>query len=104
MKVRLSGSARAYLRTEAAYLRDHSPKAAAAFLARMREAQRNLTRFPDLGRGIERLPVKGSRGVVVGDYLLDYDIDGENIIIVSILHGQQSEIRPDMDDDTDYES
>ena len=103
MKVRLSGSARAYLRAEAAYLRDHSPQAAATFLARMKEAERNLARFPELGRGIERLPIPGSRRLVVGDYLLDYDIAGEDIIIISIRHGRQSDVPPDTDEDADYE-
>jgi plasmid stabilization system protein ParE len=103
MKVRLSGDARAYLRREAAYLEKHSPKAAKGFVDRMAEARRNLTRFPELGRGIERLPIPGSHRLVVGDYLLDYDLINEEVVILSIRHGQQKPPTSQVDDDYDYE-
>jgi len=47
-----------------------------AFLDRMTEARRNLARFPELGLESERLPVPGSRRLVIGDYLLDYEVIG----------------------------
>ena len=103
MKVRLSGSARAYLRAEAAYLRDFSPRAAAGFLARIREVQRNLARFPELGRGIERLPVQDSRRLVAGEYIVDYDLLDGSIVIMSIRHSKQAEAVPEIDEDVDYE-
>jgi plasmid stabilization system protein ParE len=89
MKVRLSGRARAYLRAEAAYLKKYSPGAAKAFLDRMAEARKNLARFPELGRGIERLPVPGSHRLVAGDYLLDYDLIDGDIVIISIRQGKK---------------
>ncbi len=104
MKVRLSGEARAYLLAESAYLRKRSPIAAQAFLDRMREARQNLARFPEMGRGIERLPVPGSLRVVIGEYLLDYDIDDGLVLIVNIRHGAQQRLSPDVDDDFDYET
>jgi plasmid stabilization system protein ParE len=103
MKVRISGNARAYLRSEAAYLRKHSPKAAKAFLDRMAAARRNLARFPDLGLGIESLPIPGSRRLIVGDYLLDYDLIDEAVVIVSVRHGQQMPPTSEVEEDFDYE-
>ncbi|WP_163271439.1 type II toxin-antitoxin system RelE/ParE family toxin [Chelativorans alearense] len=103
MRVRLSGSARTYLRAEAAYLRKYSPRAAKTFLDRMAEARKNLARFPELGRGIESLPISGSHRLVVGDYLLDYDLVDGDVVIVSIRHGQQKPLTQETDEDFDYE-
>ena len=55
-KVRLSGNARAFLQREARYLREQSPAAAEAFLERLREARRNLAKFPEIGRRKDALP------------------------------------------------
>ncbi|RWB93767.1 MULTISPECIES: type II toxin-antitoxin system RelE/ParE family toxin [unclassified Mesorhizobium] len=103
MKVRLSGDARAYLRREAAYLQKHSQKAAKAFVDRMTEARKNLTRFPEMGETFDRLPIPGSHRLVVGDYLLDYDLADEEVVILSIRHGQQQPLTPEIEDDFDYE-
>ncbi|MGN6585334.1 MAG: type II toxin-antitoxin system RelE/ParE family toxin [Rhizobiaceae bacterium] len=103
MKVRLSGDARAYLRREATYLRKYSRKAANAFVDRMAEARRNLTRFPEMGKTFDRLPIPGSHRLVVGDYLLDYDVTEDEVVILSIRHGQQQPLTPEIEDDFDYE-
>lgn len=103
MKVRLSGDARAYLRREAAYLRNYSQKAAKAFVDRMIEARNNLARFPEMGKTFDRLPIPGSHRLVVGDYLLDYDLTDEEVVILSIRHGQQQPLAPEIEDDFDYE-
>jgi plasmid stabilization system protein ParE len=99
-KVRLSDDARSFLQREARYLRERSPSAAEAFLNRFREAKRNLSQFPELGRRIEALPVEGSMRLVVGDYDLDDDV----VAITTIRHGRQ--LDPDLakDDDFDFEA
>jgi plasmid stabilization system protein ParE len=76
-KVRLSANARSYLIREAKYLRDRSPAAAAAFVARMRHARQLLANFPELGTGKKGLPHSDMRCLVVGDYLMDYRIRGD---------------------------
>jgi hypothetical protein len=78
-KVRLSGIARAFLQREAKYLRERSPSAAETFLSRLREARRNL----------------------VGDYILDYDLDKVGVAIASIRHARQSD--PDIGHDADLD-
>lgn len=103
MKVRLSAQARAYLQNETAYLRKHSPQAARNFRNRIADARDNLTTFPNIGRDIERLPVEGAHRLVTGNYVLDYEITNGEIIILSIRHGQQIELDPDIDDLDNYE-
>jgi len=43
------------------------------------------------------------RRVIVGNYLLDYEISGDVVLVVAIRHGRQ--MPPDMtlDDDFDFE-
>ena len=100
-KVRLSGNARAFLQREAKYLRERSPSAAETFLARLREAQRNLAQFPEIGRRKEALPMQGAMRLVVGEYILDYDLAADGVAITSIRHTRQND--PDMAHDTDFD-
>jgi plasmid stabilization system protein ParE len=97
-KVRLSTNAKIYLTQEAKYLRDRNGAAAAAFVARMRHARELLAKFPELGTGKKGLPHSDMRCLVVGDYLLDYQIRGEEILILAIRHGRQLEISIELDD------
>lgn len=101
MKVYLSDDAREYLRQEAAYLRKHSPAAAESFLARMRNVRQIIGTFPLSG---EALPVPGVRRLVMGDYLLDYEVSGRAAEILSIRHGRQQPAPPQIDPDFNYEA
>jgi plasmid stabilization system protein ParE len=101
MKVRLSGAARAYILREAKYLTDRSPAAGNAFVKAMQSVRERLGNFPEIG--FPHLPVKGSRRLVVGDYVIDYDIGRDAIDITAIRHGRQSDQSPPLDDDFDYE-
>lgn len=103
-KVRLSDNARIFLQREAKYLRDRSPSAAEAFLNRFRQARRNLSQFPELGRRNEALPVEGSMRLVVGDYILDYDLADGIVAIAAIRHGRQLDPYLSKDDDFDFEA
>jgi plasmid stabilization system protein ParE len=103
IKVRLAGPARAYLRKEASYLRQYSPPAAEAFLRRMHEAREHLQRFPLMGFEKSGLPVPGIRTLIVGTYCLDYEMAGDQLLILSIRPGHVPEPAPDAEDDFDYE-
>lgn len=70
----------------------------------MAEARDNLSRFPELGRSIASLPVPGSRRLVVGDYVLDYNAGPDGIVIVSVFHGRQEQWASGPDENFDYES
>ena len=84
MKVRMSDDVRAYLRDEAKYLRQRSPAAARALTAAMRKARQNLANFSELGFAKEGLPVPGMRRLIVGNYLLDYEISGDAVLVLAI--------------------
>lgn len=84
MRVRLSDEARAYLIRERAYLHARSIPAAAAFIARMKKARENLGRFQEIGFGPGRLPIPGARRLIVGDYILDYDIHDDLVLVSAI--------------------
>lgn len=105
MKVRLSKSARTYLRFEVAYLRQYSARAADGLIAQIEEAMTNLARFPDIGRGIDRLPMPGMHRLVVGSYVVEYQSRTKDIVIMSIRHGrQQPPEGVDQPDEEDYET
>jgi len=103
-KVKLSGNARKFIQREAKYLRERNQAAAETFLNRFRNAKHNLAKFPRMGREKESLPVEGSMRLVVGDYIMDYDFDGDVVAITSIRHGRQQD--PDLakDDDFNFEN
>lgn len=103
MRTRLTKKAAGYLRFEAHYLRLRSPRAASDFVNAIREARKNLGKFPNLGSKSKAIPVPGSRTLVVGDYLLDYVQTSDLIEIVTIRHGRQPVLTPELEIDDDLE-
>jgi plasmid stabilization system protein ParE len=104
MRVRLSQDALSFLRKETRYLKQHSPAAARRLLAGIDDIRSSLARFPRMGPRADDEPVPGSRRLVLGDYVLSYDIDGADIAITAIRHGRMQPEAPALDDDFDYES
>jgi plasmid stabilization system protein ParE len=103
MKVLMSENARAYVHREARYLSKHSPSAAKSFSERMKEARKNLRAFNEMGFESEELPIPGMRRLIVGDYLLDYEILESEIHIVAIRHGRQLPPTIGVEQDFDFE-
>ena len=99
----MSDDARTCLRDEAKYLRKRSPAAAKALTVSMRKARENLATFSELGFAKEGLPIPGMRRVIVGNYLLDYEISGDVVHLVAIRHGRQMPPEMTVDDDFDFE-
>lgn len=89
-RVRLSSTARAFINRETRYLRERNMAAAENFLEHLREARCNLGRFPEVGRP-SPLPLPGLRRLVVGDYVLEYDLTPDAVEIIMIRHGRQQE-------------
>jgi plasmid stabilization system protein ParE len=102
-RVLLAPKARAFLLSEAKYLRERSTGAAERFLDRMRQARRLLARFEQLGFERDALPIPGIRRLIIGDYAMDY-FPGDTIMIVSIRHGRQMETEIEEDEIADFES
>jgi plasmid stabilization system protein ParE len=80
---------------------DRSSAAGAAFLKGIQSARERLSKYPEIG--FQPSPAKGSRRLVVGDYVIDYDVGPEAIDITAIRHGRQSDSDDQFDDDSDYE-
>lgn len=105
MKVRLSASARAYLRQEAVYLRSHNRLAAENFLERIKTARDDLARFSRSGFEGEGLPIPGMRRLLRGGYRIDYKIADGEILIAAISSSVNVPLpAPSDDEDFDYEA
>lgn len=104
--VRLSSSASAYIKSEAAYLRARSLPAARRFLDHLKLLKRNLTEFPHLGHVNEQALVLGVLRFAMGEYLIDYEIVGDTIYLLAIRHSAQRppDLAVESDDFEDYES
>jgi plasmid stabilization system protein ParE len=70
------------------YLRQRSPSAARNFAARIADARLLLGAHPEAGPIARSLPIPGSRTLAIGDYLRDYRIEPDRIVLVTIRHGR----------------
>jgi plasmid stabilization system protein ParE len=104
MRVRLSEEAREYLRTEGEYLRHRSPAAARRLLEKMRQARTYLGNFPMMGSASDEGPIPATRRLIVGEYVLTYQVSSELIEILAIRHGRMQAPSPDFDGDFDFET
>jgi plasmid stabilization system protein ParE len=101
--IRLSKNAADYIRIEAHYLRQRSPAAAGKFAAAITEARRTLQTFPEAGNRTHGLQLAGGLTLVVGDYLIDYLYDGDQVDILTIRHGRMQVPSPDLSIDADLD-
>ena len=103
-RIKLSDAAEAYVKAEAAYLGARSRSAAAKFRALLNGLKRNLADFPALGHANPETTVEGIFRSVMGEYLVDYEVAGEVVIVITIRHGRQRPPEQPLDPDDDYES
>ncbi|MDO1582103.1 type II toxin-antitoxin system RelE/ParE family toxin [Rhizobium oryzicola] len=103
MKVTLSPKARDYVRREAKYLYSGNPRAAQQFADDIKRLRQGLSRFPEMGKFNDEIPVPGVLRFVMGAYLVDYEIRGDEILIFAIRHGRERPPRVEIDDDFDLE-
>lgn len=88
MRVRWSRPALADLRRIREYIAQDSPTRAASVVSRLRAAALGLEQFPRRGRSGDH---EGTRELVVArmPYIVVYRIDGNEIVILRVLHGAQ---------------
>ena len=84
------------------YLRRHSTTAFKRLSDRLRQAKRLLSEHPHAGPS-KPLPVPGMRRLVIGDYVLDYEIRGDEVHILNMRHGRQQDPDLPIDEDFDFE-
>jgi plasmid stabilization system protein ParE len=104
LKITLSPAARETVRAEAYYLRSKSPRAAQQFADDLKRLRQNISRFPEMGRTTEELPVPGVLRFVMGVYLVDYAIRDDEVVIFAIRHGRERPPGVELGDDFDYEN
>ncbi len=102
-KVVFSARVRDFLRSERHYLDKHSTTAFPRLSDRLKEASRLLSEHPHAGAA-KPLPVRGLRRLVMGDYILDYELRNGEVHVLNMRHGRQRD--PDIHDDgdVDYEA
>lgn len=103
-RVRYSLEARRYVREEAAYLRQRSAAAAARFLDHIKLLTKNLSTFPTLGHMSDQTIMPQAHRFVIGEYVADYEILEDEVIVFAIRHGRQRPPNQPLDPDDDYES
>jgi plasmid stabilization system protein ParE len=87
MRVRYNRGARADLDEILAYISERNPAAAARLLERFLVTERLLSRFPEIGSKTMR---KNLRRMVIGSYIMAYEIASDVILIHYIRHSARS--------------
>jgi len=92
MTVRVFASRRAKAEIEeiAAYLEEYSAPAAARFLAALARAYQTLSEHPDVGAVATRT---GTRRIIVGDYIVSYRRQGDEVEIFAVRHARRRDAR-----------
>jgi toxin ParE1/3/4 len=71
----------------ASYIAQDSPRYAAALVDEIRSAARSLRRFPNRGRIVPEVGDETVRELFVKNYRLIYEIRGEDVVILALVHG-----------------
>jgi len=73
------------------------------FLDAIKQLTRNLSSFPTLGHLSEEVLDSNARRIVVGDYLIDYELVENEALVLAIRHGRQMPPNQPTDPDDDFE-
>ena len=101
MKVHFALRAILFLRSEQSYIARFNKPAARAAIASIRKAAAMLGDYPHAGALVTA--VSGVRRYTAAPYHIDYIIEKDSVIIVSIRHGRQQDPDMDVDEDDDFE-
>jgi addiction module RelE/StbE family toxin len=84
MRVRWNSNALRELAETLDYLHQHNRQAATAFAARVEAAAKLISEFPMIGG---ETSLRNVRRVIVGGYILVYEVKGNEAVISYIRHG-----------------
>ena len=101
MKVRFSQEAVRYVERERAYLAQFGRRTSVAFLDQIKKAARLIGDHP--GVGVVVAPAESVRRFVSAPYHLDYIVQVDCIMIVSVLHARQGPADIEKDEDDVFE-
>jgi toxin ParE1/3/4 len=74
----------------AAYIARDSPRYAAAFVRRIRDAARSLRTLSERGRMVPELGEPAVRELLVGSYRLIYEMHQREVIVLALVHGARN--------------
>ena len=97
MKVRFSDEAVRYVERERAYLAQFGRRTAVAFSEQIKKAARLIADHPRVG--VVVAPAEGVRRFVTAPYHLDYVLQIDRIVIISIMHARQGPADLEKDED-----
>lgn len=89
MKLRVTVPAAQDLRDIEEFIGKDNPSAAVQFVRKLTDRFHELLQSPGIGRKRDDLAA-GLRSTRVGDYLIFYRQQGEDIVIVHVLHGHRN--------------
>jgi plasmid stabilization system protein ParE len=84
----------------AEYINRDSPAYTRAVVSKLRDTARNLNTFPNAGRIVPELGDEAIRERFVYSYRLIYRIQGNEVLIVAVVHGRRL-LEPLLDQITD---
>lgn len=90
MRLIWTGPAQRDLERLYAFLAPKNEKAAGAAILNLTLASERLLGHPRLGVRLSIYEVREVRHVLVGDYDLRYEIEGDDILIVRVWHGREN--------------
>ena len=88
MKIYVSEDADFDLLNIHSYIAERNPAAAVSLAHDFEEKFASLSRFPSIGRDRSNL-VKGIRSLAVGNYIIFYRIEPDQVTIIRILDGRR---------------
>jgi len=77
------------LREISGFIARDSPQAADALVDRIFQTTDRLASFPESGRLVPELPDLGYRELLVGNYRVQYRIEGNIVWIATVVHGRR---------------
>lgn len=75
------------LDASAEFIARDSPRYAAAFVRRIRDASRTLTSMAERGRRVPEIRDEALRELLVGSHRLIYEVAGADVYILALVHG-----------------
>ena len=64
-------------------------RSARAFVTRIRHVAEQIQAFPEFGRAVPEFRVDSIRGRIVGEYRLMYRIVGNDVELLTLIHGSR---------------
>ncbi len=86
VKIVWSELAKEDLKAIKAFIGRNAPRAAEAFIARIKDHVKRLEAFPESGQVVEEYNKPNVREILYGNYRIIYRFDGKRIEVITVYH------------------